>query len=72
MAASEVSRTFNLQNGSVVVQVLDDLGQTAPHTIYVLGLNGQTIDQAVAAILAATDVSTTAIETAMRAAGWPG
>lgn len=67
--ATELSRTKDLAHGAVYVVVKDNNGNQATHTIYVLGLNGQTIDQAVAAILASTDAATSAINAAFAAAG---
>lgn len=69
MAATEVSRWADKASGRVVVMVLDDMGFATPHSIYVMTLNGQTVDQAVAAILATVDKNTAALEAAFAAAG---
>lgn len=67
--ATEISRTKDAAHGAVIVQVQDKNGTITPHTIYVLGLNGQTVDQAVAQILSQVDAQIDAINAAFAQAG---
>lgn len=67
--AKELSRTKDVAHGAVIVRVQDNNGNVAPHTIYVLGLNGQTVDEAVQEILTATDAATAALNAAFQQAG---
>lgn len=69
MTATVLDKTFDTQHGAVIVRVQDALGNVGVHTIYVLGLVG-TVDDAIAAILTATDQATQAIQAAFTAAGW--
>lgn len=66
--AKEVSRTFDTLHGAVFVQVLDNLGNTSVHSVYVM--NTPNVDDAIAAILTATDAATDAIAAKFAAAGW--
>lgn len=67
--AKELSRTKDTAHGAVIVQVEDKNGVVTPHTIYVLGLAGKTVDQAIADLLTATDAATDALDAAFASAG---
>lgn len=66
--AIEISRTFDLAHGAVVVNIRDKFGNVSPHTLYVAGVPN--VDSAVAQLLIDTDTQAAAIRTAMIAAGW--
>lgn len=69
--AKELSRTFDTAHAAVFVNVLDNLGNTSVHTVYVV--TTPDVEAAIAAILAATDAATDVIAAAFAAAGWvPG
>lgn len=71
MAAKELSRTFDTMHGAVFVSVLDDLGNTTVHTIYVSGPSGVTdVATAIAQLLTSIDANTAQILAALIAAGW--
>lgn len=66
--AIEISRTFDLQHGAVVVNIKDQFGNVAPHTLYVAGVPD--VNAAVAQLLIDTDTQAEKIRAAMIAAGW--
>lgn len=66
--AKEISRTFDTMHAAVFVNVLDNLGNTSVHTVYVLSTPD--VEAAISAILTATDTATNAIAAAFAAAGW--
>jgi hypothetical protein len=68
--ATLLDKTFDTEHGAVIVRVQDALGNVGVHTIYVLGLAGGTVDDAIAAILASSDQAAAAIQAAFMAAGW--
>lgn len=70
--ATEISRTFDVAHGRVVVVVADAvLGNQSTHSIYVTGPTGVTdVDAAVAGIKTSVDASATALHAAFMAAGW--
>lgn len=68
--ATEISRTFDLPHGAVIVNIQDKFGNVAPHTLYVAGVPD--VNAAVAQLLADTDTQADALRTAMIAAGWKG
>jgi hypothetical protein len=67
--ATLLDKTFDTQHGAVIVRVQDALGNVGVHTIYVLGLGGS-VDDAITAILTATDQNAAAIQAAFQQAGW--
>jgi hypothetical protein len=68
--ATEISRTFDLPHGAVIVIIQDKFGNTSPHTLYVAGVPD--VNAAVAQLLTDTDTQAEALRTAMIAAGWTG
>jgi hypothetical protein len=66
--ATELSRTFDLAHGAVVVNIQDKFGNVSPHTLYVSSVPN--VDAAVAQLLIDTDTQAAALRTAMIAAGW--
>lgn len=70
--ATLLDKTFDVEHGAVIVRVQDGLGNVGVHTIYVLGLGAQTVDDAIAQIMTDTDANTARIQAAFQAAGWTG
>jgi hypothetical protein len=69
--ATEISRTFNTQQGAVIVTLQDALGNNSVHTLYVTGPNPVTnVPAAIAQIGAEIDAAATAIQAAFTTAGW--
>lgn len=69
--ATILSKTFNIQQGAVVLQVQDAvLKQTSSHTIYVA--NVPDVNAAIQAVLTQVDADAQAIESKFTAAGWNG
>ena len=68
--ASEQSRTFDLQHGAVVVNVLDSFQNVSVHTLYLNGVAD--VDAAVAKILVDTEAQAQLIRARLLAAGWTG
>jgi hypothetical protein len=69
--ATELSRTFDLPHGRIVVMVEDALSNISSHSIYVSGPQGvSNVEAAIAQILTDTDIACAAIEAAFTAAGW--
>lgn len=68
--ATELSRTFDIPHGAVVVNIQDKFGNVSPHTLYVSGVPD--VNAAVAQLLADTDTQAEALRAAMIAAGWQG
>lgn len=66
--AIELSRTFDLAHGAVVVNIQDEFGNSSFHTLYVAGVPD--VNAAVAQLLLDTDTQATTIRNAMIAAGW--
>jgi hypothetical protein len=66
--SKELSRTFDTKLGAVIVNVEDNFGNVGVHTVYVAGV--ENVDTAIADVLTATDVATTAIAAKFAAAGW--
>jgi hypothetical protein len=64
--ATLLDKTFDTEHGAVIVRVQDALGNVGVHTIYVLGLAGGTVDDAIAS----SDQAAAAIQAAFMAAGW--
>jgi hypothetical protein len=65
---TELSRTFDLQNGAVVIHAQDSYGNDSYHTFYVAGIAN--IDTEIANTLAAEQTQADAIRAKMIAAGW--
>lgn len=68
--AIEVSRTFDLEHGAVVVAVKDSLGHLSSHTLYLNGVPN--VNAAIAQLLIDTDVAAALLRQRMIAAGWTG
>lgn len=68
--ATEISRTFDLAHGAVIVNIQDKFGNVSPHTLYVATVPD--VNTAVAQLLTDTDTQATALRAAMIAAGWQG
>jgi hypothetical protein len=66
--ATELSRTFDLQHGSIVVNIKDQFGNVSVHTLYVAGVPD--VNAAVTQLLSDVDAQATVIRNAMIAAGW--
>lgn len=67
--ATVTSKIADRQSGAVFLEVADKNGIASKHTIYVVGLNGRTIDQTIADILANADAAADAINAAFAQAG---
>jgi hypothetical protein len=70
--ATVISKTYDIQHGTVVLQVEDALNRVMPHTVYVVKPDGTPNDVAaeIAAILAAADAWAASMQAGMTAAGW--
>jgi hypothetical protein len=68
--ALEISRTFDLPHGAVVVQIKDQFNTVSVHTLYLSGVPD--VDAAVAQLLIDTDTAAAVIRERMIAAGWQG
>lgn len=66
--ATEISRTFDLNLGAVIVQIKDQFGSVSFHTLYLLGVPD--VNAAVAQLLTDTDAAAAVIRTRMIQAGW--
>jgi hypothetical protein len=66
--ASEVSRTFDIPHGAVVVQIADSFGNLSPHTLYLSGVPD--VDAAVAQLLTDTEAAAQQLRARLVAAGW--
>jgi hypothetical protein len=66
--ATEISRTFDRDHGSIAVQVRDSYGHDSFHTIYVAGVPD--VDAAVAQLLVDAETQAGVIHARMVAAGW--
>jgi len=72
--AKEISRTFDVHAGAIVVRLQDSLGRISVHTHYVLKPDGSTNDVAKALADAHTETDDAALKVAaaMKANGWDG
>ena len=66
--AKEISRTFDLKRGAVVVNIEDPLGNVSVHTLYLAKV--PSVAAEVTKRLAEADSSSALIHTRMVAAGW--
>lgn len=66
--AIEISRTFDLPHGAVVVQIKDQFNNVSFHTLYLAGVPD--VNAAVAQLLTDTDTAAAVIRERMIAAGW--
>jgi len=66
--ATEISRTFDLPHGAVVVQIKDQFDSVSFHTLYLAGVPD--VNAAVAQLLTDTDTAAAVIRERMIAAGW--
>jgi hypothetical protein len=66
--SKELSRTFDLQHGAVMVNVQDSFGNVSAHTLYLNGVPD--VNAAIAQILTDTDAAATLLRNRMIAAGW--
>lgn len=66
--ATEISRTFDLPHGAVVVQIKDQFNNVSFHTLYLAGVPD--VNAAVENLLTDTDTASALIRERMIAAGW--
>lgn len=66
--ATEISRTFDMAHGAVVVSIQDKFGRVSPHTIYAALVPD--INSAVAQLLIDIDTQAETLRANMIAAGW--
>lgn len=66
--AQEISRTFDLAHGAVVLQIRDQFDSISFHTLYLSGVPD--VNAAVAQLLTDTDTAAAVIRERMIAAGW--
>ena len=68
--AKELSRTFDMPNGAIHLQIQDKNGVIGLHTLYVMGVPD--IPAAVASLLTMVDVDADALAAKMTQAGYVG
>jgi hypothetical protein len=66
--AIEISRTFDLAHGAIVLEIKDQFGTISFHTIYVSGVSD--MNATTTKILADTDAAAAIIRERMISAGW--
>lgn len=66
--AIEISRTFDIPHGAVVVQIKDQFSNVSFHTLYLSGVPD--VNAAVAQLLVDTDTAAVVIRDRMIKAGW--
>jgi hypothetical protein len=83
--ATEIQRSFDMNQAAVIVTIRDEFGNDSPHTIHLFNANvcpacgyrlvtdvagNVDVDATVAQIISDIDASTAKIKAAMIAAGW--
>lgn len=71
MMATEISRTFDVAGGKVVLEIQDALGNKSVHSIYVSGPSAvKDVPAAITSVMADTDSNCADLQKALESAGW--